>query len=101
LAGIPPLLGFWPKFGVFDAAVSAGLYPLAVLGVIASVVGAYYYLRIVKTIYFDDPTAAVAPRLSVVNGALMAGAAVFCSPIGMLTITPLVNAARNAAASLF
>ena len=101
LAGIPPLLGFWPKFGVFDAAVSAGLYPLALLGVIASVVGAYYYLRIVKTIYFDDPAAPVAPRLSAVNGALMAGAALFCSPIGMLTITPLVNAARNAAASLF
>ena len=101
LAGIPPLLGFWPKFGVFDAAVGAGLFPLAVLGVIASVIGAYYYLRIVKTIYFDEPAAAVAPRLSVVNGALMAGAAIFCSPIGMLAITPIVGAARAAAASLF
>ena len=101
LAGIPPLLGFWPKFAVFDAAVGAGLFPLAVIGVVASVVGAYYYLRIVKTIYFDEPTAPVAPRLSIVNGALMAGAAIFCSPIGMLAITPIVGAARAAAASLF
>jgi len=101
LAGIPPLLGFWPKFAVFDAAVGAGLFPLAVIGVVASVVGAYYYLRIVKTIYFDEPTAPVAPRLSMVNGALMAGAALFCSPIGMLAITPIVGAARAAAASLF
>ena len=101
LAGIPPLLGFWPKFAVFDAAVGTGLFPLAVLGVIASVIGAYYYLRVVKTIYFDEPAGAVAPRLSVVNGALMAGAAIFCSPVGMLAITPIVGAARAAAASLF
>ena len=55
LAGIPPLAGFFAKFYVFLAAVEAGLYPLAVIGVVASVVGAYYYLRIVKIIYFDEP----------------------------------------------
>ena len=101
LAGIPPLAGFFAKLFVFLAAVKAGLYLLAVIGVVASVVGAYYYLRIVKTIYFDEPNARVAPRLSLVNGALMAGAALFCSPIGMLAITPIVGAARVAAASLF
>ncbi|MEX0853115.1 MAG: NADH-quinone oxidoreductase subunit NuoN [Bauldia sp.] len=55
LAGIPPLAGFFAKFYVFLAAIEAGLYPLAVLGVLASVVGAYYYLRIVKVMYFDEP----------------------------------------------
>ncbi|ODN72482.1 NADH-quinone oxidoreductase subunit N [Methylobrevis pamukkalensis] len=54
LAGIPPLGGFFAKYFVFAAAVDAGLYWLAVIGVIASVVGAYYYLRIVKLIFFDE-----------------------------------------------
>ena len=56
LAGIPPLAGFWAKWYVFLVAIEARLYVLAVVGVITSVVGAYYYLRIVKVIYFDDAT---------------------------------------------
>ena len=55
LAGIPPLAGFFAKFYVFLAAIKAGLYTLAVIGVLASVVGAYYYLLIVKVMYFDEP----------------------------------------------
>ena len=55
LAGIPPLAGFFAKFYVFLAAIQAGLFTLAVIGVLASVVGAYYYLRIVKIMYFDEP----------------------------------------------
>ena len=55
LAGIPPLAGFFAKFYVFLAAIQAGLYALAVIGVLSSVVGAYYYLRIVKIMYFDEP----------------------------------------------
>ena len=55
LAGIPPLAGFFAKFYVFLAAIHAGLYALAVIGVLLSVVGAYYYLRIVKIVYFDAP----------------------------------------------
>jgi len=55
LAGIPPLAGFFAKFYVFAAAMQAGLYALAVIGILSSVVGAYYYLRIVKVMYFDDP----------------------------------------------
>jgi NADH-quinone oxidoreductase subunit N len=54
MAGIPPLAGFFGKVYVFLAAIEAGLYTLAVIGVLASVVGAYYYLRIVKLMYFDD-----------------------------------------------
>ena len=54
LAGIPPLAGFFAKFAVFTAAIQANLVALAVIGVVTSVVGAYYYLRIVKVMYFDD-----------------------------------------------
>ncbi len=57
LAGIPPLAGFFAKWYVFNAAIQAGLYPLAVIGVLLSTVAAYYYLRIVKLMYFDDPAA--------------------------------------------
>jgi NADH-quinone oxidoreductase subunit N len=57
LAGIPPLAGFFGKLYVFQAAVAAHLYWLAVLGVVASVVGAFYYIRIVKVLYFDEPAA--------------------------------------------
>ena len=101
LAGIPPLLGFWPKFAVFTAAVDAGLFALAVIGVIASVIGAYYYLRLVKLMYFDDAGVAVESHGGAVNGGLIAAAALFCSPVGMLAITPLVGAAGQAARALF
>jgi len=58
LAGIPPLAGFWGKWYVFLAAIDARLYALAVIGVLASVVGAYYYLRIIKLMWFDEPVGA-------------------------------------------
>jgi NADH-quinone oxidoreductase subunit N len=61
LAGIPPLAGFWAKWYVFYAAVGAGLYPLAIIGVLASVVGAFYYLRIIKLMWFDDPVGGFVP----------------------------------------
>ena len=54
LAGVPPLGGFFAKYYVLLPAVQAGLYPLAVIGVLASAVAAYYYLRIVKVMYFDE-----------------------------------------------
>ncbi len=101
LAGIPPLLGFWPKFAVFTAAVDAGLWPLAIIGVVASVIGAYYYLRLVKIMYFDEAGVAVVSDGGRTNGALIAAAALFCSPIGMLAITPIVSAAGRAAAVVF
>ncbi len=61
LAGIPPLAGFWGKWYVFLAAIDADLYALAVIGVLASVVGAYYYLRIIKIMWFDEPTGGFLP----------------------------------------
>ncbi|WP_353200447.1 NADH-quinone oxidoreductase subunit NuoN [Sandarakinorhabdus sp.] len=101
LAGIPPLLGFWPKFAVFQAAMASGLLGLAIIGFIASVVAAFYYLRIIKIMYADEPGVALSSEGSAVNGMMIAGAALFCSPIGMLAITPLVAAATAAAAALF
>ena len=56
MAGIPPLAGFFGKLYVFRAAIDAGLYTLAIVGVLASVVAAFYYIRIVKVLYFDDPS---------------------------------------------
>jgi NADH-quinone oxidoreductase subunit N len=61
LAGIPPLAGFFAKWYVFLAAIEAQLYVLAVIGVLSSVVGAFYYLRLVKIMYFDEPAGAFEP----------------------------------------
>jgi NADH-quinone oxidoreductase subunit N len=54
LAGIPPLAGFFGKYFVFVAAIQAHLYALAIIGVLSSVVGAYYYLRVIKVMWFDE-----------------------------------------------
>ena len=98
LAGIPPMLGFWPKFSVFNAAIGADMYVLAVIGVVTSVVGAYYYLRVVKLAYFDEPADGVLMAGdSRVNSAVLAATALFCSPVGMLAISPLVAWATAAA----
>ncbi|MFT6475004.1 MAG: NADH-quinone oxidoreductase subunit N, partial [Qipengyuania sp.] len=59
LAGIPPLFGFWGKFVVFQAAVQADLVALAAIGIAASVIGAFYYLKFIKVMFFDEPTRAV------------------------------------------
>ena len=64
LAGIPPLAGFWGKWYVFLAAINAHLYALAIIGVLASVVGAYYYLRIIKIMWFDEPVGGFVPMAS-------------------------------------
>ncbi len=101
LAGIPPLLGFMPKFAVFQAATNAGLLGLAVAGAIASVISAYYYLRMVKTMYFDDPAPAFAPSNSAVEGGMMAVAAVAVSPLGYLALPLLYGWSTAAAQSLF
>ena len=55
MAGVPPFLGFWAKISVLQEAVNSGLLWLAVVGVVASVIGAFYYLRVVKVVYFDKP----------------------------------------------
>ena len=100
MAGIPPLAGFFGKFYAFLPAIKGGLYWLAVIGVVASVIGAYYYLRIVKIMFFDD---AKAPFLGTrfKDGAVMALALLLV--IGFVVpfvAAPLVEAAGAAARSL-
>jgi NADH-quinone oxidoreductase subunit N len=101
LAGIPPLFGFWPKFLVFDALVGVGLWPLAMVGIATSVIGAYYYLKIVKTMYFDDPAPAFAPGESPLEGGLIAISALAVSPLGYLAIPFLAATSAAAAKALF
>ena len=101
LAGIPPLLGFNAKLAVFDAAVNAGLFPLAVVGFVASVIGTYYYLRVIKVMYFDDPAPEFQRGGSVVEGGLITVAAVFVSPVGWLLLAPLGIWTMTAAKALF
>jgi len=95
LAGIPPLAGFFAKYFAFMAAVQAGLYVLAVLGVIASVIGAYYYLRIVKLMYFDEPAEAFDPMDGEVK--LVAYAAGAFVLLFVLYASPLLDFADTAA----
>jgi len=88
LAGIPPLAGFWGKWYVFLAAINAHLYALAIIGVLASVVGAYYYLRIIKIMWFDEPAGGFVPMASElrlvlgVSGAFVLFYVLFGGPIG-------------------
>ncbi len=100
LIGLPPLAGFFAKWQVFLAAIQANLFVLAVLGVLLSAVSAYYYLRIIKTMYFDEPVAeyvAIPHELTAI-----------IAVVGFLIVTyfltvgqPLTNAASLAAGSLF
>ena len=101
LAGIPPLFGFWAKFAVFDAAVAAGLFPLAAVGIAASVIGAYYYLRVVKLMYFDEPAPEFAAMDNPVEGGLIALTAAFVSPLGYFAIPALGAWTMAAARALF
>ncbi|HEY1797898.1 MAG TPA: NADH-quinone oxidoreductase subunit NuoN [Stellaceae bacterium] len=99
MAGIPPTAGFFSKLYIFLAAIDAHLTGLAIIGVLASVVGAFYYLRVVKVMYFDEPQAAfdrVAPEL---KGVLVVTAIVVLFFI--LFPDPLVGGAQAAAQSLF
>lgn len=99
LAGIPPFVGFFSKWFVFSAAVEAGLYPLAIIGVLASVVGAYYYLRVIKVMFFDEPAEAfeaMPMELRFVLG--LSGAFVIFFAI---LPGPIVAAAGKAAGALF
>ena len=99
LAGLPPLAGFFAKFYVFLAAIKAGFYVLAVIGVIASVIGAYYYLLIVKVMYFDEPAPGFAPMRTELKVVL--GITGLFNLLFFVVPSPLVNAAAAAAKSLF
>lgn len=99
MAGIPPLAGFFGKLYVFLAAVEAQMYVLAVLGVLTSVIGAYYYLRIVKVMYFDEPAEAfdrpLGGEMKLVLAVTAAVTALF-----FLVPGPVLSSASAAAAAL-
>ena len=100
MAGVPPLAGFWGKFYVFMAAVEAGQFTLAIVGLLSSVVSAYYYLRIIKVMYFDEPVEAFDKPVGTSMSLVMA-----VSTIVILAFTlipaPLVTSAKAAAQVLF
>jgi NADH-quinone oxidoreductase subunit N len=99
LAGIPPLAGFWGKWYVFLAAIEAQLYPLAIIGVIASVVGAYYYLRIIKLMWFDEPAGGFVPMAGELR--LVLGASGAFVLFYVLIGGPIGSMAEAAARSFF
>jgi NADH-quinone oxidoreductase subunit N len=100
LAGIPPLAGFFAKFYIFMAAIDAGLFWLAVLGVVTSVVGAYYYVRIVKIMYFDEPAGAFDRGIGREMQAVLAiSAAVIL--LFVIFPAPIIDSAQAASVTLF
>jgi NADH-quinone oxidoreductase subunit N len=99
LAGIPPLAGFFAKFYVFVAAIKAGLFTLSVIGVLTSVVGAFYYLSIVKVMYFDEPAGQLDP-MRIELRTVLAVAGIF-NIFFFAYPGPLVSVATAAAKSLF
>ncbi len=99
LAGIPPLAGFFAKFYVFLAAIDAGLYPLAIIGILASVVGAFYYVRIIKIMFFDEPVDAFEPMNNVLR-VVLGGSGLFVL-LFVFYPFPLVAAAEQAAKTFF
>jgi NADH-quinone oxidoreductase subunit N len=102
LAGIPPLAGFLAKWSVFVAAVDSGLVWLAVVGAITSVISAYYYLGIVKTMWMDDPAPAFEKDGAVELNLAAAGSALLMLVLVLPGVVgPFQNAARYAAAALF
>jgi NADH-quinone oxidoreductase subunit N len=100
MAGIPPLAGFFAKFYIFMAAIDAHLFILAVIGVVTSVVGAYYYIRIVKVMYFDEPAGAFDRPI----GREMAAVLVISAVVILFFFifpAPIVGGADAATAALF
>ena len=100
MAGIPPLAGFFGKFYVFLAAIDAGLYLLAVIAVLTSVVAAFYYLRIVKIMYFDEPAEAFDRPIGRDLGVILTATALFVV-LFIVFQTPILDGAGAAASVLF
>jgi len=99
MAGVPPLAGFFAKFYVFVPALQAGLYVPAVIGVLASVVGAFYYLRIVKLMYFDEPAEPFERDLTAEVRLVLAATAAF-TLFFLFFAAPILVGAEDAAAAL-
>jgi NADH-quinone oxidoreductase subunit N len=99
MAGVPPLSGFFGKLYVFLSAVQSGLWALAIIGVLTSVVGAFYYLRVVKVMYFDAPAEAFDRRPAALS--FVAAASGLFTTFFFIFPAPFINAAQAAAKALF
>lgn len=100
MAGIPPFAGFWSKWMVFSVAIDKGLITLSIIGVLTSVVSAFYYLRIIKVMYFDEPADGLDRTISAPVGLVM-GLATLAVLLFNLVPAGLFSSASTAAASLF
>ncbi len=100
MAGIPPMAGFFGKLFVFQAAVAAGLYTLAVIGVLTSVVAAYYYIRIIKVMYFEEPKAAGIDAAQDNGLNFVLAAATVAVMLFIVVPAPVLESAHAAAQSL-
>jgi len=100
MAGIPPFAGFWSKWMVFSAAIDKGMIALSIIGVLTSVVSAFYYLRIIKVMYFDEPGEGLDRSISAPVGLVM-GLATLAVLLFNLVPAGLFSSASAAAASLF
>lgn len=100
LAGIPPMLGFWGKFVVFQAAVEADLLPLAAIGIAASVIGAFYYIKIIKIMFFDEAADVVKGETDIWHWVLLTICTLIISPLGYLLTSWFGSLADMAAAAL-
>ncbi|MFN8983073.1 MAG: proton-conducting transporter membrane subunit, partial [Alphaproteobacteria bacterium] len=98
MAGIPPLAGFFGKLYVFLAAVQGGFWTLAVVGVLTSVISAFYYLRVVKVMYFDEAQAPLDGRPATLT--MVMGIAGIFTTLFFLMPAPLVRAAQEAVSAL-
>jgi NADH-quinone oxidoreductase subunit N len=101
LAGIPPLLGFYAKFVVFQATIEAGLVAFGAIAIAASVIGAFYYIKFVKVMFFDEPVGVVTGKSEASHWTLLFLTAAIISPLGYLLTPSLSDLAGKAAASLF
>ncbi len=101
LAGIPPLFGFWGKFVVFQAAVEADLVILAAIGIAASVIGAFYYIKIVKIMYFDEPANVITGASEKSHWVILGLCSLIISPLGYFLTKWIGNQADTAATALF
>ncbi|BDI61218.1 NADH-quinone oxidoreductase subunit NuoN [Qipengyuania nanhaisediminis] len=101
LAGIPPLLGFFGKFVVFQATVEAGLVGFAAIAIAASVIGAFYYIKFVKVMFFDEPVGVVTGKSETGHWVLLVLTAAIISPLGYLLTNSITDLSDKAAAALY
>jgi NADH-quinone oxidoreductase subunit N len=100
MTGIPPLAGFFGKFMVFRAAVDSGLYGLAVFGILTSVVAAYYYIRIIKVMFFDEPVEKYDDAFPFARRAIVAVSVLFILAF-IFNPSPIVEISRDAVSVFF